>query len=177
MDGGDSDEHAGGGYIRGSYQFAEPAYVFASFSQVSKTYHYVDAVSAKVTLSNPTLGIGYRMEMTERVDFVADVAYQRNNRKIRLAGYDAWLNIDGYDGTYKSHFNVGRANLGVRGKPSARTEAWIKAGYLDGSDLDSGEFVGTLGGQVNFTPTWGLVGELEFIDGNTQGLLGVRASF
>jgi len=49
--------------------------------------------------------------------------------------------------------------VGLRGKPSPRTEAWVKAGYIDGSHVDKGEFVGTLGGQVNVTPTWGLVGE------------------
>ncbi|NEK63488.1 MAG: hypothetical protein G3W66_13820, partial [Xanthomonas perforans] len=73
--------------------------------------------------------------------------------------------------------NLGLANLGLRGKPSPRTEAWIKAGYIDGSDVDKGEFVGTLGGQVNFTRTWGLVAEAQFVDNANQYKVGVRASF
>lgn len=48
---------------------------------------------------------------------------------------------------------------------------------MDGSNLDDGEFIGTLGGQISFTPTWGLTGEVQVSDGMTQSLVGVRASF
>jgi hypothetical protein len=40
-----------------------------------------------------------------------------------------------------------------------------------------GTWTGTLGGQVNFTPTWGLVGEVQAYDEVTQFSVGVRASF
>lgn len=43
--------------------------------------------------------------------------------------------------------------------------------------MDKGEFVGTLGGQVNFTRTWGLVAEAQFVDNANQYKVGVRASF
>ena len=107
----------------------------------------------------------------ERVDFTADISVLRTKVEsdLRLRG----RSLD--DSSDSS--NLGFANLGLRGKPSPRTEAWIKAGYIDGSDVDEGEFVGTLGGQVNFTPTWGLVGEVQFIDDANQYKAGVRASF
>lgn len=173
----DSNEHANGGYLRGSWQIGEPAYLFASFAQVGKTYRYDGGLRDKYTLSQPEIGIGFRQEWTERVDFIADIAYLRQNAELKLRGYDDYYGTDGLDGTYKAHSNAGRVSLGVRGKPSWRTEAWIKAGYVDGSDMDNGEFVGTLGGQVNFNRTWGLVGEIQFIDDTTQALLGIRASF
>ena len=66
--------------------------------------------------------------------------------------------------------------MGLRGAPSPRTELWVKAGYLDGSNL-SGSFVGDLGGQVKFNATWGLVGEIEVIEDVTRYSVGVRASF
>ena len=44
-------------------------------------------------------------------------------------------------------------------------------------DVDQGEFVGTVGGQINFSRTWGMVGEVEFIDNANQYKVGVRASF
>jgi hypothetical protein len=47
---------------------------------------------------------------------------------------------------------------------------------MDGSDMDS-TFVGNLGGQVSFNKTWGVVGEIQFIEDTTQYLAGVRASF
>ncbi|MEQ4575432.1 MAG: hypothetical protein ABN502_10920 [Gammaproteobacteria bacterium] len=177
VDIGDGNEHGNGGYIRGSWQIAQPAYVFASFAQVEKTYHYDEGVRDKYTLSQPEIGIGFRQEWTERVDFIADIAYLRINAKVKLSGYDDYFDVVGIDGSYKEHVNAGRATVGVRGKPSPRTEAWIKAGYMDGSDFDKGEFVGNLGGQVNFNRTWGLVGEAQFIDDTTQLSLGVRASF
>jgi hypothetical protein len=172
-----TDEHTNGGYVRGSWQIAEPAYLFASFNQVQKSYNYGDGLRDKYTLSEPEIGIGYRQEMTERVDFIADIAYVRLMAQVKLKGYNDYYGYDGIDGTYKDHSNVGRVSLGVRGKPSWRTEAWIKAGYMDGRDMDKGEFVGTLGGKVNFDTTWGLVGEAQFIDSTTQLSLGIRASF
>ena len=66
--------------------------------------------------------------------------------------------------------------MGVRRTPTARTEAWLKAGYLDGSDMD-GTWVGTLGGQVKLSPTWGLVGEVQVVEDITQFSAGVRARF
>ncbi|NIJ81487.1 outer membrane beta-barrel protein [Xanthomonas cannabis] len=171
----DSDD-LDGGYIRGSWQIAEPVYVFAGYQRGSKDYRFATGfgrdINVDVTLQQATAGIGYRQEMTERVDFVADLSVLRTK-------VEAETKQDGTRifPTSSADSNFGMVNLGLRGKPSPRTEAWIKAGYIDGSDVDEGEFVGTLGGQVNFTTTWGLVGEVEFIDNANQYRVGVRASF
>lgn len=162
-----------GGYVRGSFAIAEQVHVFGGYSMVSKTYHwnYYDiAASAKQELSQPELGIGYHMPMSDRVDFTTDIAWLRIENEYKLS----W---DGREvDRFKEHTNAARATVGVRGKPSRRTEAWLKAGYIDGSDMD-GTWSGTLGGQVNFTRTWGLVGEVQAYDEVTQFSLGVRASF
>ncbi|MBO9739628.1 hypothetical protein J7432_11545 [Xanthomonas axonopodis pv. begoniae] len=167
---GDSDE-IDGGYLRGSWQIAEPVYVFAGYQRATENYSPSAGVTAEITVQQAHAGIGYRQEMTERVDFTADIAVLRNKG-------EAESRVNGRRlGKASDSINLGFANLGLRGKPSPRTEAWIKAGYIDGSDVDKGEFVGTLGGQVNFTLTWGLVGEVEFIDNANQYRVGVRASF
>lgn len=163
------DPKLDGGYIRGSFAIAPQVHVFGAWSQVSKTYREGPA-RLELELDQPELGIGYHLPMSDRVDFTADIAWTRQNVELTLkeTGFATVRE--------KDHFNAGRATLGVRGKPSARTEAWAKAGYLDGSDMD-GTWVGTLGGQVSFTPTWGLVGEVQVVEDITQFSAGVRASF
>lgn len=162
-----------GGYVRGSFAIAEQVHLFGGFSSASDTQNY-DVfgfdVRLKQTVEQPELGIGYHMPMTDRVDFTTDLAWLRVNN-------EAKLDVEGFDSERtKVHTNAGRATFGVRGKVSPRTDAWLKAGYIDGSDMD-GVWVGTLGGQVNFTPTWGLVGEVQAYDEVTQFSVGVRASF
>jgi len=161
-----------GGYIRGSVAIADQVNVFGGYSSTSKTYRFEDVLGEyriKNTIDQPELGIGYHMPMTDRLDFTADIAWMRINNELK---YD-----DGaFSETVKDHTNAGRGSLGLRGKPSRATEAWLKAGYIDGSDMD-GVWIGTLGGQVSFNRTWGVVGEVQYYDDVTQYSVGVRASF
>ncbi|HET6396011.1 MAG TPA: hypothetical protein VFF91_04155 [Pseudoxanthomonas sp.] len=165
------DPDGDGGYLRGSFAIADRVHLFAGYATVSRTYREAP-MRVKYELAQPEFGIGYHQEFTQRLDFTADLAWMRLNEEAKVSGTgDADL-----DGTYKGHINAGRATVGLRGKPSARTELWLKAGYIDGSDLE-GSFVGSLGGQVGFSRTWGLVGEVEVIEDTTRYNLGVRASF
>lgn len=163
------DPKLDGGYIRGSFAISESAFVYGGYAQASKTFRE-DDVSLKVTVEQPEIGLGYHMPFTDRLDFVTDLAYVRLVAKAKLRVGDERASD-------KDQINVGRISAGVRGKPSPKTELWLKAGYMDGSNLDDGEFIGTLGGQISFTPTWGLTGEVQVSDGMTQSLVGVRASF
>jgi len=162
------DPKGDGAYIRGSFAIAPTAYVFGSYAEVSKTWRVSD-LSAKLTVDEAEIGIGYRMDMTDRVDFTADIAYVRLGMEVDARFAD--LRETGRD-----HVNLWRGTAGLRGKPSPKTEAWIKAGYADGEDLDDNVF-GVLGGQINLTRIWGLVGEVEKYSDTTQFQVGVRASF
>lgn len=162
-----------GAYIRGSFAIAEQVYLFGGYSAVSNTDRYEASglkVRIKEEVKQPELGIGYHMPMSDRLDFTADIAWLRlnNEAKVEVEGFDTER--------FKVHTNAGRVSAGLRGKPSRRTEAWLKAGYIDGSDIDS-SWTGTLGGQVNFTRNWGLVGEVQAYEDVTQFSVGVRASF
>lgn len=159
---------ANGGYVRGAYAFTPSTHVFGSYSNVSKTERS-GGDRAKLTLQQFELGLGWHMNMSERVDFTADIAYVNLDTEVKAS-------LGGDRFTVSDDSNAARATLGLRGTPSARTEAWVRAGAMDGSDMDS-EFVGTLGGQVKFNPTWGLVGEVQWIGDVTQYSAGVRASF
>lgn len=163
------DPKADGGYIRGSFAIAEQVNVFGGWSRVSDTSHYTYS-SVKTTLEQPHLGIGYHMPLSERLDFTADIAWNRRTGKSEVQ----------FDGeTYRSRTSVNTAvgNFGVRGKPSARTEAWLKAGYMDGNNHFDSTWTGTVGGQVSFNRTWGVVAEGQFYDDFAEYRVGVRASF
>ena len=109
------------------------------------------------------------MTATKIADFTAEATYVRLDVKAKAS-------FGGVNDSDSDAMNAGRVTLGLRGTPSARTEAWAKAGAMDGSDMDS-EFVGNLGGQFKFNPTWGLIGDINWIGDVTQYSVGVRASF
>ncbi|WP_448141990.1 outer membrane beta-barrel protein [Stenotrophomonas bentonitica] len=166
---GQSSFNWNGGYVRGSFAIAEQVHVFGGWSRVSDKTNYVGQ-SVEYTFDQPHLGIGYHMPFTDRLDFTADLAWKRRSAETKYRS-DLFGNE-----RLKYDVNTGAVNVGVRGKPSRMTEAWVKAGYFDGSDTD-GEWTGTVGGQVNFTRTWGLVGEALFYDRFAEYSVGVRASF
>lgn len=159
-----------GGFLRGSFAIAPQAYVFGSYGRVSDDIRDGSA-KLNVSIDQAELGIGYHMAFGDRVDFTADIAYLRQELTAKISGLGA-----GLDGKLTEDAKGGKVSVGLRGTPSARTEAWVKAGYIDGGDFE-GNFVGTLGGQVKFNSTWGLVGEVEVIEDFTRYFAGVRASF
>jgi len=156
--------------VRGSIALAEQVHVFGGWNYGSKSYDY-DYGSMKLKLNQPELGIGYHMPFSDRVDYTADIAWVRQQAEITVK------DVDYGRFTVKDHTNLVRATMGLRGKPSRMTEAWIKAGYMDGGNEFKGTWVGTVGGQINFTRTWGLVGEISGYRDVTQYSAGVRASF
>lgn len=157
-----------GGYLRGSFAVSEQVHLFGGYGHVTNDFN-LNGIDVELTVKQAEFGVGYHMPFTERVDFTADIAYLRQE-------IEAAASAGGVSASDDATANGGRATLGLRGKPSVRTEAWIKAGYIDGGDFE-GDFVGTLGGQIKFNQTWGIVGEVELIEDSAQYLVGVRASF
>lgn len=164
-----NDPKADGGYVRGSFAIAEQVNVFGGWSRVTDTTRYAYS-SVKTTFDQPHLGIGYHMPISERLDFTADLAWNRRSGKDEVSS-------DGVTYTNKASVNTAVGNVGLRGKPSAKTEAWIKAGYIDGNNNFDGTWTGTIGGQVSFNRTWGVVAEGQFYNNFAEYRLGVRASF
>lgn len=169
LDMGDLDTlKANGGYLRGAYALTDATHVFGGFTRVSESESYA-GLKLEGDLDQYELGLGWHMPMSERVDFTAEAAYVRLDLTVKAS-------YMGNSARDSEAVNAGRVSLGLRGAPSARTEAWVKAGAMDGSKMDS-EFVGHLGGQFKFNQTWGLVGEVQWLGENTLYSAGVRASF
>lgn len=157
-----------GGYLRGSFAVNPQIHLFGGVGRVSETFGLASIgfdAELEVDVTRSEFGVGYHQAMGERVDFVAELSYLRLDIDTEIEGFSEGADTKG-----------GRASLGLRGNASERVEGWVKVGYLDGGDFE-GDFVGTLGGQFKFNQTWGVVGEVEIIDDNTQYLAGVRASF
>jgi hypothetical protein len=159
---------ANGGYLRGSYALTDATYVFGSYTRVSDS-ESAYGIKLEGDLDQYELGLGWHMPMSDRVDFLAEAAYVRLDLTVKAS-------YMGNSARESDALNAGRVSLGLRGAPSARTEAWVKAGAMDGSKMDS-EFVGHLGGQFKFNQTWGLIGEVQWLGENTLYSAGVRASF
>ena len=177
----DADENAfgslklNGAYLRGAWAINDSFHAFASYSRVADSTS-AGVVNGKIDIDELSVGGGWQMALSERVHFTTDLAWVRLSQSEKLSGFPAGSGYEHLKGRWEDSINAGRVTIGLRGKPSPRTEAWIKAGVLDGSRID-GEFVGTLGGQFNLTPTWGIVTQAEWTGDFTQYTTGVRARF
>lgn len=107
----DDSDDIDGGYIRGSWKIAEPVYVLAGYQRATKDYNLGGGFEIEGTLEQATVGIGYRQEMTERVEFIADISVLRSKVEsdLRLRGRSI---DDASDST-----NLGFANLGCVASP------------------------------------------------------------
>ncbi|KAB8189704.1 Ax21 family protein [Lysobacter maris] len=151
-DGGDADGWA----IGGSGAIAPNFHIFGNY-----TNQELDGTN--VDFDQWRLGVGYNHEINPNVDLLTRIAYE----KIDLgSGFDA----DGWS-----------VEAGVRGAFTPNFEGYALAGYEDydkiaGQNID-GEFYGRLGALVKFNQTWGINGDVKFVDGDTQWFVGPRVSF
>lgn len=173
VDSGDVDARAGGGYSRGSVAVSDQVHLFGSYGRVSRDAN-LDFGRIDVDIDQMELGIGFHYRFAERADFVTDLAL------LRLGAAVDYRDVDpAYDFSGDDHLYAGKLSLGVRAKPSPRTELWLKGGYVKLEDnwLLDDSFVGVVGGKIDFTRTWGLVGEAELYEDVSYYRIGVRAGF
>lgn len=142
---------ADGAYLRGSYEFGQSGfYLQGAYSDASTDIFDIDPKTSEI-------GLGYHYSFTKNIDGLVEVAYQNTDTDFGDA--------DGY-----------RASVGMRAKMGEKWEGLAKVNHYDGGDFVSNTS-GTLGVQYRVTPTWGVVGEVEF-DGDAETyLVGVRATF
>lgn len=160
------DREADGAFVRGSFALGDRIYLLGGAARASQDVRIDPTTRIDVDVTASELGVGYRQSMSERVDFISELAYVRQD-----------LDIDaGAFGREDASFTGGRGSVGVRGLMGRNVEGVLKVGYLDGGDFD-GTFAGTAGLQYRFNPTWGVTGEVEIIEDATRYLVGVRASF
>ena len=77
-----------------------------------------------------------------------------------------------------------RVSFGLRGSITDRFEGTAKLSYNDGADFGGvvypqydSAFSASVAGQWRINDMWGIVGEVEAFEDNTDYTIGVRASF
>lgn len=145
------DGDADGFGVRGSANFGDSN--FYGFGQ----YASVEVDGTNVDIDFSEFGLGYHHPVSDKADFLAELAYTNADAGI--------VNADGY-----------RASVGFRGQLADNFEGLIKANYND-TDGGGDEFSATLGGHLKFNETWGMTGDVEFADNANIYTLGLRASF
>lgn len=147
--------------IRGSYGFAENFFVSGAYSNSD-----FDIFSG-YDEDRWNLGFGYHRPLYDQVDWSVEVGYTK---------------IDSFDPVLDdSFFDV---SFGIRGSISDRFEGLAKLSYNDGADFSGvyypqydNSFSATVGLQWRINEMWGIVGEIEAYEDDTDYTLGVRASF
>ena len=178
---GDTTVHGIGGYARGSAAIDDRFYVFGGYDQSSANLGAKFAPLNKETISQAELGLGVHAPVAASVDFIGELSLMRLDQK---NSYDSSFD------DFSFHLNAGKMMLGFRGKSSPRTEWWVKGGYVSSPCHTIARInedyslcarfrsaAGDIGGQFQFTPVWGIVGEAEFYEKLYFYRLGVRASF
>lgn len=152
----DSPDSDGWG-LNGSVAIAPNFHVFAGYNnQDFKDFDY--------GYDQWRLGVGYNHEISQKVDLVTRVAYEKFKTDsatiddIRFQGES----LNGYS-----------AEVGVRAALIPHLEGYAMAGYEDGKHYDSA-FYGRLGAQAKFNQNWGLSADVKFADNDTQWFVGPR---
>lgn len=159
-----------GGFVRGSYDFGNGVNLIGGISRASEDFALAPGVDLELDLTQYELGVGYHMAMTDRVDFLAELAWVRLDVDAEVEGENEGENVIG-----------GRGAIGVRGAFNDVVEGSLKANYYDGGDFEGG-FTGVLGAHFRINPTWGVTAEIEYgelllSDEDTRYTVGVRARF
>lgn len=166
------DETAGGAYLRGSLPISEALYLFGSHGQVSKAWRDGEAFRLDIDIDQTEIGLGHTLDVSARTVFTTELSYVRLSAK-------AALEIPDLSASISDSLEARKLAFGFRSTPSRRSELWAKAGYIwleDNLLLEDSPLL-ILGGQFMFTPTWGLVGEMEAYEDLRYFRLGLRASF
>jgi Ax21 family sulfation-dependent quorum factor len=143
--------------LNGSVAIAPNFHVFGS-------YNNQDLKDIDTGYDQWRLGVGYNHEISQKVDLVTRVAYEKFKTDSFTVGTVRFPgdSVDGYS-----------AEVGVRASIVPHLEGYALAGYEDGKDYD-GDFYGRLGAQAKFNQNWGLSADVKFADNDTQWFVGPR---
>ncbi|MGO4221653.1 diffusible signal factor-reguated Ax21 family protein [Lysobacter sp. TAF61] len=165
---GDNSLDSDGWAINGSAAIAPNFHLYGGYSG-QKTDDFDTGLGRVngIDVDQWNVGVGYNHELNSQLDLLTRVGYQK-------AETDSFnVGAVNFGGTDADGWNV---EAGVRGAFTPNFEGYALAGYEDYEHAD-GEFYGRLGAQVKFNQTWGVNGEVKFVDGNTSYFVGPRMSF
>jgi len=164
----DNGPDADGWAVNGSYAINDAFHVYGGYSgQKTDDFDTLAGRVDGVDVDQWNLGAGYRHPLNPAVDLLARVGYQKAdtddfgvaNTNVLGVDRDGW-NVEG----------------GVRGAMTSNLEGYALAGYED-YDRADGEFYARLGAQVKLNETWGVNGEVKYVDNYVAYFIGPRMSF
>jgi hypothetical protein len=126
------------------------------------TASYTNGNKSSVDLSESTLGLGYRHNLSDKSDFIAEANFVADNA-------DFFDNESGY-----------RVAAGFRGMLGENVEGTIKVNYTDVNNYGKG-WGANAKLVVNVSDTWGFYGSYDYSDRDDTNLntwgVGVRVRF
>lgn len=174
------DTDLDGGYARGSVDITDSLSLFGQYAKSNGDEGWFSNSGGHIIdydLELGELGLGYHHGLSDRMDLIAEVAAVNVALKVTRETRPFFGNTPPYTVVeLDDSSTAARVAVGVRGLLTDQLEGWAKAGFIGDTAYDGG-FIGAAGLQFKFTPTWGIVGELESADAWTQVRVGVRASF
>ncbi|HOZ03826.1 MAG TPA: hypothetical protein PLS60_00405 [Arenimonas sp.] len=145
--------------LRGSYGFAENYYVSGGYTNSDFD------VSGSLNEDTWNLGFGYHRALNDQADWIAELGYTQ-------------INSFGPSVLDESYYTLG---FGVRGSMTDNFEGTAKLNYNNGANAYYPQYDGAISAAVglkwNINDMWGIVGEIEASEDNTDYTVGVRASF
>lgn len=176
------DRRMDGWALNGAYAFHPNVHVFGGYSRQkldAVTHRLLPRVDERLVRSPGgdydkwRLGVGYRRELSERVDLIASLAYEH-------------LSADFSEATPRPpniKSKIGQLEAGVRGALAPNWEGYAVIGHqrshtLGRSRSSSYARIGTL---VKFNPRWGIAADARFSDDgrvdSREYFIGPRLSF
>lgn len=147
-----STPDADGLTANGSYAITENIHAFGGYSKFN-----LDNTPVDLDIWN--IGLGYNYGLAANTDLLVRASYEKANFDHGFANPDGWY-----------------GETGVRSLVADNLEGWALVGYED-TEGSNGDVYGKLGAQVKLNNSWGLVGEVKFINGDQQYFIGPRFSF
>jgi len=164
----DNGPDADGWAVNGSYAINDAFHVYGGYSgQKTDDFDTLAGRVGGVDVDQWNLGAGYRHPLNPAADLLARVGYQKADTDDFGVANTNVLGVD------RDGWNV---ETGVRGAMTANLEGYALAGYED-YDRADGEFYARLGAQVKLNETWGVNGEVKYVDDYVAYFIGPRMSF
>lgn len=139
--------------VNGSYAITENIHAFGGYSKFN-----IDRTPVDLDVWN--IGLGYNYSLAANTDLLVRASYEKGYFDRGLPNPDGWYGETGLRSALVAN----------------RLEGWALVGYED-TEGSNGDVYGKLGAQVKLNNSWGLVGEVKFIEGDQQYFIGPRLSF
>jgi len=157
--------------LRGSGAITDNLHAFAAYERSNQD---------SADLSNWRIGVGYNLAVSDNIDLVARVGYEK-------ADYDLLGDGNGYGievgvraalgSNFEASAGVRHADLNLDSNTVCVAVVPTPPACRFSADEDGGNTAFFVGGQYKFNPQWGVVAEASFSSNDNRVFVGPRISF